>query len=463
MTAETHRIEIDAVDFQISCRRFTVRATITRDRQLPVVDEFVLRLLALLERLSVQRMRAWFGFSASEMETVLVDMGRRGLIEFDQDEVVLAAAGRELFKTSGAGGVPQIVEVAPLIGDVWFDLVSRTMVPRSRSRPGDFLVRLMELPDSRDFPEAFARKAFEENFRDYARRIRRIPDPDAINLYSISGVEGGAYGYQALQSQLVLDLDRLGVRPTFLDSGDSASGFQKLAVAANDAWQAITGPDVASGAMAEFERMTGDNRLESLLKNAAEQGAWIDAFSLAEIQDTGYRPSVGATYLKSNIDRLVQRIGDAKIERPITEIIWLRPSGSSWARTTRVVEALTEIRDALRNKGHSDVRSVLTMPRSTSRPTRLTHKRVFDRGVLLPQGHLPSNLEVLLIPGVVALVNIHVPVQQHSVPVGGMVSNARRIGRIAERLGAINDPDVEELWHRQTGIKGAAVAAESNN
>lgn len=209
--------------------------------------------------------------------------------------------------------------------------------------------------------------------------------------------------------------------------------------------------------------MTGDNRLESLLKNAAEQGAWIDAFSLAEIQDTGYRPSVGATYLKSNIDRLVQRIGDAKIERPITEIIWLRPSGSSWARTTRVVEALTEIRDALRNKGHSDVRSVLTMPRSTSRPTRLTHKRVFDRGVLLPQGHLPSNLEVLLIPGVVALVNIHVPVQQHSVPVGGMVSNARRIGRIAERLGAINDPDVEELWHRQTGIKGAAVAAESNN
>merc|ERR1712137_1218628 len=63
MTLESPQVEIDAVDFQISCRRFTVRATITRDRQLPVVDEFVLRLLAVLDRMPTVRMRAWFGFS----------------------------------------------------------------------------------------------------------------------------------------------------------------------------------------------------------------------------------------------------------------------------------------------------------------------------------------------------------------------------------------------------------------
>lgn len=458
MTVESHRVEIDAVDFQISCRRFSVRATITRDRQLPVVDEFVLRLLAILERISVARMRSWFGFSAGEMETVLIDMGRRSLIEFDGDEAVLAPAGRELFKSSGAEGVPHLVEIAPIVGDVWFDLVSRSMVPRSRSRPTEFMVKLTEQPDARDFPEAFARRAFEDNFRDYARRIRRIPDPDAINLYSISGVEGGAYGYQALQAKLVLDLDRVGVRPTFPEAADSASGFQKLAVAANDAWQVVTGPDLASGAMAEFERMTGDARLSPLLQRADEQSAWVEAFSLAEVSGSGYRPSVGATYLKGNIERLLQKLAEAKFEQRTTEVIWLRPSGSTWGRTNRVAEALTEVRDALRNNNQPDVKAVLAMPRSTVKSTRLNYKRIFDRGVLLPQGHLSSNLEVFLVPGVAALVNIHVPVQQHAVPIGGLVTEPKRLGRIAERLRIIHEKEIEELWSREIGDRDGTGA-----
>lgn len=468
MTVESHRIEIDAVDFQIACRRFTIRATVTRDRQLPVVDEFVLRLLAILERVSAMRMRSWFGFSAGEMETVLVDMSRRNFIEFDGDEVVLAPAGRDLFKSSGVEGAPHIVEVAPLVSDVWFDLVSRTMVSRSRSRPADFMVKLTELPGARDLPEAFARRAFEDNFRDYARRIRRIPDPDAINLYSISGVEGGAYGYQALQAQLVLDLDRLSVRPTLPETADSASGFQKLAVAANDAWQVVTGPDLASGVMAEFERMTGDTRLSPLLHHSHEQSAWLEAFSLPEVVGSEFRPSVGATYLKGNIEQLLQEFAEAKLEQQIAELIWLRPSGSTWGRTTRVAEALTEIKDALRNNNQRDVKVVLTMPRSTAKSARLCHKRIFDRAVLLPQGYLPSNLEVLLVPGVAALVNVHVPLQQHAVPIGGLVTEPKRIARIVERLSIIHDKDVEELWNREIGdrnLTGVATgkAAESSS
>ncbi|HWV45924.1 MAG TPA: hypothetical protein VN039_07900, partial [Nitrospira sp.] len=135
MSASSERIEIDEVDFQISCRRFTIRATITRDRQLPVVDEFVLRLLSVLDQMPVARMRAWFGFTESEMQTVLVDMGRRSLVELTGDDLRLAAAGRELFRSISRDGVPHIVEVAPLLESVWFDLVSRNMVPRSRARP----------------------------------------------------------------------------------------------------------------------------------------------------------------------------------------------------------------------------------------------------------------------------------------------------------------------------------------
>ncbi|MFG1210412.1 hypothetical protein [Xanthobacter flavus] len=462
MTLESHRIEIDSVDFQISCRRFTVRATVTRDRQLPVVDEFVLRLLAILDRISVTRMRYWFGFSAAEMETALLDMGRRSLIEFDGNEAMLAPAGRDLFKSCGVDGVPHIVEVAPIVADVWFDLVSRTMVPRSRSRSSEYMVKVTEQPDARDIPEAFARRAFEDNFRDYARRIRRIPDPDAINLYSISGVEGGAFGYQSLQAKLVLDLDRIGVRPTFSEAADSASGFQKLAVAANDAWQVVTGPDLASGAMAEFERMTGDARLFPLLQRIDERSAWVEAFRLAEVSGSGYRPCVGATYLKGNIERLLLKFAEARFEQPITEVIWARPSGSTWGRTTRVAEALAEVRDALRNNNQADVKAVIAMPRSTIRSARLSHKRIFDRGVLLPQGHLPSNIEIFLIPGIAAFVIIHVPVQQHSVPIGGLITEPKRLSRIADRLRIVHEKEVEELWSREVVDRDVTGAASGD-
>lgn len=91
------------------------------------------------------------------------------------------------------------------------------------------------------------------------------------------------------------------------------------------------------------------------------------------------------------------------------------------------------------------------MPQSIVKSTRLSHKRIFDRGVLLPQGHLSSNLEVLLFPEVAALANARVHVQQHAVPIGGLVTEPRRLGRIAERLRFIHDKEVEELWSREVG------------
>src|SRR3546814_2013459 len=70
---------VDAIDFQIPCRRFTIKANVTRDRQMPVVDEFVLRLLRVVQRISGQRLAGYFGFTAREMESVLLELVERGL------------------------------------------------------------------------------------------------------------------------------------------------------------------------------------------------------------------------------------------------------------------------------------------------------------------------------------------------------------------------------------------------
>jgi len=454
MTLETPQVEIDAVDFQISCRRFTVRATITRDRQLPVVDEFVLRLLAILDRMPTTRMRAWFGFSQKEMETVLLDISRRNFVEFDGDDVLLTAAGHDLFKSSGMDGNPQIVEVAPLVGDVWFDLISRNMVPPSRFKPTNFLVKLAELPASREMPEAFARTAFEENFRDYVTLIRRLPDPDSVNLYSISGVEGSNYGHQVLKAGIVLDVDQMIVRPTFPMLGDQGLAYQRLTSAANDAWQLISPPDKAASTNVELERMTGDSRLASLVDSPSDTDEWASAFGRAEVLGSHFKPTLGASYLKRNLDQLLKALHDEDDDDPnLDRVIWLRPSGSSWGRTTKVAEALTQIRQAIRNKGSLDAKSFLIMPRSTGNVDRTSHKEVFDNGLLLPQGHFPANLEVLLVPGKVALVNTHIPAGQHSVAMGGIVTDTIRLSRMLGRLQPGKTDGWSELWvPRKSGV-----------
>lgn len=445
MNDEIEKIVIDTVDFQVSCRRFTIRATITKDRQLPVVDEFVLRLLAILDRMSVFRMRGWFGFTTKEMQTVLTDMSRRNLVEVVDDDIQLAPAGRELFRTQ-ATGIPNVVETSPIIENVWYDLVSRNMVPRSRARASDYLVKVAELPEARDMPEKFARSAFEENFRDYARRIRRFPDPDSVNLYSISEVEGGIYGYQTLHAELVLDMDRFRVRPIFTELSDSTANYNKLTVAANDAWSLQMGTDMASTAATEFEKMTGDDRFSQLISSPDSTDAWRDALASISPPGTDFTATTGAPYLPRNFERLLAGVAEFDASEKTCDVIWLRPNGANWGRTLKVGEALARIGDVVRNGGMK-VRTTLAMPRSTHRSVRQSHKRLFDRGLLLPQGHLPANMEILIVAKKVALVNVHIPVGAHSAPIGGIVNNAKRLSRMVERLTPGQSDGWESLWN----------------
>ncbi|MBN7787666.1 hypothetical protein JYP51_22290 [Ponticoccus gilvus] len=454
MTLEGSQIEIDAVDFQISCRRFTVRATITRDRQLPVVDEFVLRLLAIVDRMPSRRMRAWFGFSQKEMEAVLIDLGRRNFIEFEGDDVFLGPAGHDLFISSGMDGNPRIVEVAPLIGDVWFDLISRNMVPSTRSKSAEFYVKLTEIPAARNMPEVFARAAFEENFRDYVKMIRRLPDPDAVNLYSISGVEGSNYGHQVLKAGIVLDTDQMIVRPTFPELGDHGLAYQRLTLAANDAWKMISPPDKSSSADVEFQRMTGDNNLASLIASPSSTDAWVSAFGRSKHPNSSFQPTLGASYLKGNINRFLEALS-VEDSSDLGKIIWLRPSGSTWGRTALVAEAVNQIRQLLKNNGSNNLESILFMPRSTRHSDRTIHKAIFDKGFLLPQGHLPANMEVLLVPGKAALVNVHILAGQHSVALGGVTTDPARLSRIVAKLTRGKSDGWGEIWVPRRSGTGA--------
>jgi len=172
-------ITVCTYGFNVPCRCFLISANVTRDRRLPVVDEFVLRTLKLCESVPVKRLGAYFGFSNSETDAVVGDLVNRGLVVVDGDAASLHPSAQQMFRGAD-DGMPRVQEIDPWVDRLWFDLVSRNMMAPDRSRPLPNLINLRSDGMARDLPTSFARKAFEENFPEYLRKVRTPSDSDCI-------------------------------------------------------------------------------------------------------------------------------------------------------------------------------------------------------------------------------------------------------------------------------------------
>ncbi len=176
---------VSTFGFNIPCRRFLLRANVTRDRRLPVVDEFVLRALKVCEFVPVRRLATYFGFTAAEIEMVLADLTSVGLVTVEGDTAQLHPSAQEHFRGS-EDGTPHVIEVESWVVRLWFDLVSKNMASPDRARSAKNLIDIRPSNMARDLPASFAKKAFEENFAEYLRKVRRVPNPDRFALYSVS-------------------------------------------------------------------------------------------------------------------------------------------------------------------------------------------------------------------------------------------------------------------------------------
>lgn len=60
-----------------------VAEIITRERRLPVVDEFILRALKISGATPVRRLAGFFGFTLKETYAVIADLATRGFVVVD--------------------------------------------------------------------------------------------------------------------------------------------------------------------------------------------------------------------------------------------------------------------------------------------------------------------------------------------------------------------------------------------
>jgi hypothetical protein len=440
----SRELTVRTFGFNVPCRQFIVAAKVTRDRRMPIVDEFVLRCLKLCDLIAIGRLASFFGFTSTEAQVVVADLVARSLVLVEGDAVRLHPAANEMFRTS-PDGVPRVMEVESWVEWLWFDLISGNMISREGLRRGKNLVELDPPSAAASVPVSFARQAFEENFREYVKNIRKINNPDAFSLYAVTDVRPGEYGYVPLAGQEYLVLHpEPKLRPSLLEvESDRPHRLMKLTEAMTERYRSLTSPEPSGTSRSEYCRLTHSRSLQDATSSEGllDLKRWMDEERrAAESQVTTL---VGSAYLERNRkvlrDALEEKFAALKASegRPTPELVWIRPSGSSWGVSDDLRTTLAELRAVVRQTvdRHAMLQTSIVFPAAekSHRPHRFN--RIFDQGFIAPAGYLTPGIELVLVPGVAAIILVWVRLSESAaVWVGRATGRAADLKVIEERI-----------------------------
>lgn len=432
---------VDTIGFRVPCRSFHVRAYITRDRPLPVVNEFVLRLLRICEQLTLDRLGAFFGFTRSETERVVQELVAQDLLIAEKDELRLSTTAAALFRAS-ADEEPRLVEVEAWTENVWIELVGHSFVPRPRQRAHRNLLDVDPSTEAVGLPREFARTAFQENFRDYVTRVRRLREPDRVNIHSIPAVEPDRWGSVVLTGRKMIDVGDRSPRLEFEGASDAPLQFRTMIEGMSTSYGRLNQPRAQETSIADFERLSGvsiraffdDTQVFNLEK-------WL--IGRTHFGDSTRGWVLGASYLTSQIGDIVERLRAKPPDQVKPELRWLRPSGDLWGMTTDLGSAMEILRRAV---GLPDVPrmtgATLLTPNATASISQKRLSRLFERGQMAPP-KLGSSLEIVIAGRAVALLLVHVFVDaRETIPVGIVTDHPTLVARLDAQI----RDEKEAIW-----------------
>lgn len=431
---------IDTFGFRVPCRLFYVKANVTRDRNLPIVDEYVLRLLRICEGMELDDLGKFFGFQRAEIEMVVGGLDHSGLARFDGGKVVLTPTAIGLFENNPEGE-PRLISVESWDEHLWVELVTRSLVPEPQSGgQSKYLIGIgSELPK---MDESVARDAMSKGFAGHIRR--KGLNPQRISHHSTSAAEPGRVMPALVRASKVIPDGQ--VEPV-LEFGREWSDWTEDGLSLKGEIASEYGRlQHARGRMNAFEEfrvLTGDDHLVQYMHDNGE-------FNLARLIEDTVTPAsgsrrgylIGAAYLERNRRELWNFVNTHLAAASVApEIWWRRPMGDAWGRTPDLAETVQYLENLIRSTFKQQPRTTLFVPASVRQARR--HDRVFLRGVAnIEDGNHSQAIEIVCVPDVAALVIVHLTVGQDSVPLGVLVPPGRHLQAVQRRFREGN-----EIWN----------------
>jgi hypothetical protein len=353
--------EFNRVTFGLPIETFRVDAYIALDERLPVVTEFVLRLLRVCGRVSIPALRDYFGFTDSEALSVFESLSRQGLIELVDEDAQLSLFAIERFEESG-GDHPRFNKVELKKDTVTFDLISFTPL---RSVVGgqitDNVIKLNADDEALGESKERARQAYRNRYPEIAS-LRDDLREKSYGVHSVEEIESKKRSYLPIPVSFAIDNDGL-IERRIDDAFERMAPPELVQFVNEQVTSAIpSGTQPGTPGLDEFIELFDLKPMRQYLA-----GNRFDlAGYLADVHVTrnvkyarGTEPFFGGTYLHENVERIVSRIqerreGKRRNGKLLTSLAWLAPDYELWGRGDAFAKAVAQFSNVLNISGNTD-------------------------------------------------------------------------------------------------------------
>lgn len=353
--------EFNRVTFGLPIETFRVEAYIALDERLPVVTEFVLRLLRVCGKVSISVLRNYFGFTDSEALSVVESLSRQGLIDLVEEDVQLSTFAIERFEEAG-GDHPRFNKVELKKDTVTFDLISFTPL---RSMVGelvtDNIIKLNAEDEVLGESKERARQAYRTRYPEIAS-MRDDLRNKSFGVHSVEDIESKKRSYLPIPVSFAIDED--GQVERRIDETFERLAQPELFQFVNEQVTAAIPKTITLGTPGLDEFIEA---FDLKLMGQYLTGKKFDlAGYLADVHVThntkyskGIDPFFGNIYLHENVERIVSRVRDRREGKRrhgklLTSLAWLAPDYELWGRGESFAKAVAEFTNILKLSGSSD-------------------------------------------------------------------------------------------------------------
>jgi hypothetical protein len=353
--------EFNRVTFGLPIETFRVEAYIALDERLPVVTEFVLRLLRVCGRVSIPALRDYFGFTDSEALSVVESLSRQGLIDLVDEDVQLSLFAIERFEEAG-GDHPRFNKVELKKDTVTFDLISFTPL---RSGVGelitDNIIKLNAEDDVLGESKERARQAYRTRYPEIASMRDDLRDK-SYGVHSVEDIESKKRSYLPIPVSFAIDQE--GQVERRIDETFERMAPPDLVQFVNEQVTASIPKTITLGAPGLEEFIEA---FDLKLMGQYLTGKKFDlAGYLADVHVTrnlkypkGIDPFFGNVYLHENVERIVSRVRDRREGKRrhgklLTSLAWFAPEYELWGRGDSFAKAVAQFTNVLKLSGNND-------------------------------------------------------------------------------------------------------------
>ena len=440
---------IDHFDFRLPCRMYHITYEVVENNNLPLVAEYVLRLLNTMNSVSNKDICEFFGFGKDETSYAIRYLVKFNFASYLEDTVSITSEGKALFNQS-KDGLPIILQVRSYTHHFCFDQVSQE--PMKKDFLSKYEMKLPEVKIKEEFSAnnnaAKIRSSFKKNFEQclnslplhIRRHLRLGPQEEWKNrLCSITKIKSDTIA-SCLVPVLVeadnhftnvkVNIDQWAQRISFDSQYAGIKNLQECFHEMTDTVKLLGDP----------KKQTGQDYLEECLPESCDKRFFEDdtfnstAYWLQCARQSGQlgrdiqtEMTFGTFWLERNQEKIMSAFDSVNENDERHKLLWLKPSVSKWGRSTGFLEMHSELcnRMATSMNGLAPESYLFSIGEnnSASKYMKRIFGMVFSKVVELKPSLVSNDFELLLVPGKLIAVNLYTPMKNSTYPAAcGLIS-----------------------------------------